>query len=141
MTLSTNLLDKTEQLFHSVRVNMLEAAVALYEVQKTEAWKERFETYQDFIHAIGISQGQASKYVSVIDHYLTNGGLSHAKLAEIEMEKLYLARGLEGTPEEQVTKALVLSRSEIRAQKVYEETGAEHTHNYRCTVCGIPSPS
>ncbi len=135
--LSTNLLDHTEQLFRSARLSLIEAAAALYEVRKTEAWKERHETWQDFLFTISVSQPQASKMLAVFEHYAINGGVSHAKVAEVDLEKLYLSTGLEGSPEEQVTKASLLSRSEIRAQRVYETTGEEHEHRYItfCEVC------
>lgn len=131
-----NLLDQTEQLFHSARLSLIEAAAALYEVRRTEAWKERYENWQDFLETISVSQSQASKMLYVFEHYAIEGGVSHAKVAGTDLEKLYLATGLEGTPEEQVEKASLLSRSEIRAQRVYEERGEEHEH-MPITICSV----
>lgn len=132
-----NLLEKTEQLFHSARLSFIEAAAALYEVRETKAWENEYETWQDYLQTINVSQSQASKLLSVFAHYAIEGRLSHAKLAETDVEKLYLATSLEGTPKEQATKAALLSRSEIRAQQVYEETGNEHDclPMTICTIC------
>lgn len=131
-----NLLEKTEQLFHSARLSLIEAAAALYEVRKTEAWAERYESWQDFLHSVSVSQSQASKMLSVFEHYALNGGVSHAKVAEVDLEKLYLATSLEGTPEEQATKAQLLSRSEIRSQRAFEDFGEEHACE-PLTICKI----
>lgn len=134
--LSPNLLEKTEQLFHSARLSMIEAAQALYEVKKTDAWKEQFETWQDFLFHLNVSQSQASKMLMVFEHYALNGGVSHAKVAEVDLEKSYLAIGLEGTPEEQIEKGALLSRSEIRSQRAFEVTGTEHEHR-PITICEV----
>lgn len=139
-TLNVNLLDKTEQLFHAARVSLIEAAAALYEVYKTEAWKEREERWGDYVESLGISQSAASKYLTVVEHYLEQG-VSQRKIASTDLEKLYLARSLEGTPEEQLEKALVLTRGELREQKAFEETGDEHLHKYVCMICNKRLPS
>lgn len=130
-----NLLEKTEQLFSNARFSLIEAAAALYEVRRTDAWKERYETYQEFLTEIDVSQSQASKYCTVIEHYIENGQLSLANISSVEIERLYLAKSLEGTPEEHFEKALVLSRSELKEQKVFEDTGEEHAHEYYCRIC------
>jgi hypothetical protein len=127
-----NLLEKTEQLFHNARVSLIEAAAALYEVQKTEVWKHVSENWGEYVATLGISQTAASKYINVIEHYRD---VSQRKLADVDLEKLYLAKSLEGTPEEHFEKALVLSRSELKEQKVFEESGEEHQHSYICRIC------
>lgn len=129
-----NLLEKTEALFQKARVSVIEAAVALYECHDTGAWKERYESWGEFVEVLGISGGQATKMLTTIEHYRIGGGFSQRKLAEVELERLYLATKLKGTPEEQFEKALVLSRSEINSQRIYEKTGEEHT--CQCRICG-----
>ena len=132
-----NLLEKTEALFHSARVSLIEAAAALYEVQKTEVWKERnlYNTWGEYVETLGISQSGASKLLAVFSHYVIEGRVSQDKLAGIDTEKLYLATSLTGTPEEQFTKAELLSRQEIKAQKMYEQNGHECEHEETITIC------
>lgn len=131
-----NLLEKTEQLFHSARLSFVEAAAALYEVRETKAWEAEYETWQDYLQTISVSQSQASKWLSVFEHYALKGSVSHAKIAGTDVEKLYLATTLTGTPEEQATKAQLLSRSELRAQRAFEINGKEHEHE-AVTICNI----
>lgn len=132
-----NLLEKTEQLFHSARLSFVEAAAALYEVRETKAWESEYETWQDYLQTISVSQSQASKWLSVFEHYALKGAVSHAKIAETDVEKLYLATTLTGTPDEQATKAALLTRSELRAQRAFEDTGDEHECEAVtiCTIC------
>lgn len=132
-----NLLEKTEQLFHSARVSLIEAAAALYQVQQTEAWKEQNETWGDYVNTLGLSSTKASKLTSTFEHFVIKGGVSHAKVASIELDRLYLSKNLQGTPAEQIEKALTLTRGELREQRVYEETGAEHlcVPVTICTIC------
>lgn len=131
-----NLLEKTEQLFHSARVFLIEAAAALYQVQQTEAWKEVHPTWGDYVNTLGLSPTKASKLTSTFEHFVIKGGVSHAKVASMELDRLYLSKGLQGTPAEQVEKALLLTRGELREQKFFEEHGQEHEHD-PITVCRI----
>ena len=59
------------------------------------------------------------------------------KLQNINPERLYHASKLDGTYEEQLTKALTLSPQDLKAQKIYEDTGNECTHEVLvCAKCG-----
>lgn len=130
-----NLLEKTEQLFHSARTSFVEAVAYLYACQREEAWKEKYDTFGEFVESLGLSQSGASKMLSVYTHYALEGLLSHAKLADVDVEKLYLAKSLDGTPEEQFAKAELLSRQEIKAQKVFEKEGHECEHLETVEIC------
>jgi len=129
------LLEKTEALFHSARRATMEAIISLYQVKETEAWREKYDSLGEFIDELGISRSAASKLFTVHTHYLIEGKISLAKLEQVDVEKLYLATSLTGSPKEQFEKALVLSRAELKEQKVFEETGQEHQHEYYCRIC------
>lgn len=132
-----NLLDKTEELFSKIKYDAVLAAQALYECKRQGVWSERYGTFGEFVETLGLSQSGASKMISWFTHFAVEGGVSHAKLAEIDQEKLYLATALDGTPEEQVQKALLLSRGEIKAQRIFEKTGEECAHEeiHICRKC------
>ncbi len=130
-----NLLDKTEELFSKMKYDAVLAAEALYQCKQQGVWSERYSTFGEFVETLGVSQSGASKMISWFTHFAIEGGVSHAKLAEIDTEKLYLATTLEGTPEEQVEKAMVLSRGEIKAQRIADKTGHECTHEETVTIC------
>ena len=131
-----NLLEKTEQLFHSARVSLIEAASCLYKCIETDAWKDKFDTQGEFVESLGLSQSGASKMLTAYKHFVIEGAVSHAKLASVDLEKLYLATSLTGTPSQQLVKAETLSRSEIRSQRIFEDTGSEHDHD-PITICKI----
>lgn len=132
-----NILDKTLSLFTKVRTSVIEAAAALYEVNEKEAWKGEYASFGDFVDECGISQGFASKLLQVYAFYAIEAKVSQRKLAEIDSERLYLAMKLpQGTVEERLMKASLLTRQELREQKVLEETGGECMHTIHvCAKC------
>lgn len=130
-----NLLEKTEQLFQKMKYDVVVAAEALYECKKQGVWSEKYETFGEFVETLGVSQSGASKMLSWFTHFSIEGGVSHAKLIEIDQEKLYLATTLDGTPEEQIQKATLLSRQELKAQRIYEKVGHECEHLETIEIC------
>lgn len=127
-----NLLEKTEQLFHSARETTIEAGMALRECLAEEAWKEKYDTQGEFVEALGLSAGGASKLITVCEHYQA---VSPAKLASVGVEKLYLATNLKGTPQQQFIKAETLSKNEIKLQRIFEESGKECEHLETIHIC------
>lgn len=105
-----------------------------------KSWEGRFSSWGEFVEAgLNKSPSWASKQIAVHEYYHLKGGLSQDKL-DFDNECLYLAIDLTGTPEEKVEKARVLSRSEIKEQKVFEKTGKEHDHSYICRICHQKAP-
>lgn len=132
-----NLLDKTRKSFATVRSSIVEAMQFLWQVKETEAWKESYESFGEYVEQdLGISQGFASKLGTINKTYLLEGGLSPEKLEGIDHDKLYAASRLEGTVEEKLAKAMTLSRSELKAEKSDE---TPHTASFQeiCTVCWV----
>ena len=127
-----NLLEKTEALFHSARKSIIEAGMALKQCLEEDAWQEKYDTQGQFVEALGMSSGAASRLLTVCAHYES---ISPAKLAKVGVEKLYLATSLKGTPKEQFIKAESLSKTEIKAQRIYEDTGEECAHEETYTIC------
>ncbi len=128
---------KTRDAFGKVRSSVLEAMQYLWQVKETEAWKEGYESFGDYVEQdLGISQGFASKLGTINKTFLIEGGLSQEKLAGIDYEKLYAAAKLGGTVEEKLAKAATLSRSELR-QESSEETPHEGDFHLVCTKCWV----
>lgn len=132
-----NLLDQTIALFTKVRSSVIEAAAALYEVHEKGVWKEQFATWNDFLDQCAISPSSASKLMQVYRFYAIEAKVSQRKLAEVDSERLYLALKLpRGTAEERLLKASLLSRDELRQQRIYEDTGADCPHDIHiCAKC------
>jgi hypothetical protein len=81
-----------------------------------------------------ISASYASKLVKTYEHYVIQGGLSHAKLKATDPEKLYLAIALKGSPERQAVKAETLSRQELKAE-THEVDGKDCEHLTTIKIC------
>lgn len=126
---STQVLDKCAELFQAGRKNLLAAAGLLYKIKQEELYKVQFETFTEYVEEQCLMDiGQASRLLTTFEHYVVKGGLEPAQLAEINPEKLYLARSLEGSPQQQSVKALTLSKQELKSQRILEQTGEEHEH-------------
>lgn len=132
-----SVVDKCIVLFRDTRMAMADAIVALYEVWDKELWKDKSESFSEFCEDhLKMSQSQASKMIAVYKRYCVESTFAANIVANISMENLYLATKLEGTPKQQLEKARLLKRTELTAQKVYEQTGSECNHEHTmCVKC------
>lgn len=133
-----NLIEQTKEAFLILKSSVITAMQLLYQLRESGEWQQVSSTWSDFVKdELGLSQGFASRLLSVNQHYLVEGGVSPEKLAEIDHEKLYLAAQTEGTVEEQIEKARLLNRRELREEKI----DGGHIHDsetveiYKC--CGM----
>lgn len=129
---------KCRQAFLAARGSVVEAMPLLHQISTELLWSSRYSSFGEFCDDCGISRSQASKLVRVWEHYSIQGGLPVSQLHSVDPERLYLGMGLKGTPEEQYSKALALSRGELREEAALKPDGSEHEfqENLRCTVCG-----
>lgn len=132
-----SLLDETVHLFRDFRVSMVKAMTNLHTLKDSGEWEERYGTWGEFVEdGLGISQGFASKLLTVHRTYLIEGGLDENAIAGVDYEKLYAARALPGTPIERVAMAKTLSRRELKqTQNETEEHG--HIPVTICKICSI----
>lgn len=138
----TNILDEAKKCFNSARQNLILGAKYLHEIKEKKLWQDNFSTFGDFVESeCQISEGQASKLVKVFDYYSIQGGLAENRLEGVDMEKLYLATNLEGSPEQQLETAKVLKRKEIQEQVREDKHGVcdhegEPYELFRRYACG-----
>lgn len=131
------LLENTKKAFESVRSSVVVAMQYLYQVKEEEAWTEVSGSFSEYVEAeLGISQGFASKLLSVNQHYLIEGGYSPENIEGFDYEKLYLAAKTEGTYEEQLAKAKTLTRRELKEER-NEKEPHEHEPIQICRVCSM----
>lgn len=134
------ILEKCSDLFQGARKNLFSAAALLYKIRDEELWKEKYESLNEYIEEECLmDKGQASRLLTTFEHYVIKGGVELAQLEEVNPEKLYMARQLQGSPSQQAVKATHLSKQELKAQKIFELKGAEceHTHTIQiCADCG-----
>lgn len=139
MELSVQLLQETKQAFANVRGSIVVAMQRLYQVKQEEVWRQVADNWGEYVESeLGISQGFASKLLSINNHYILEGGIEPDFLSGIDYEKLNMARTLPGSPEEQVEKARVLTRSELKLERNDAEP-VPHTPEWVefCKVCNV----
>lgn len=140
MTQLTNiqiLLQEAKTAFADIRGSIVIAMQKLHEVHESKAWEEQYSSFSEFVEeGLQISQGFASKLLSVHKHYLVEGGYSPENIAGIDYEKLYLAQKSGGKIDEQLAKAKTLSRSELRQERA-ETNDHEHEYIEICKHCSM----
>lgn len=133
-----DILTQCRELFVGARARVADAMPLLWEIADKNLWADKYSNFSEYLDDCQISRSFASRLLKVNQHYAIEGGVSHAKLAEIDPDKLYAAIALKGNAEQQFESAKVLSRGEIREQAVFEETGKEHPCEpiTICKTCG-----
>jgi hypothetical protein len=129
-----NLIEETRSLLNAARGSSIKIGENLYTLkQSLEAGTDWGDLLRD---EFDISDSFASKLISIHRVFVVEGGLSPAKLEGIDGEKLYLALKLDGTAEENVAKALKLTRRELREERA-DDDGHIHEAVEICKTCGI----
>lgn len=134
---ATDLLLDTKDSFRDVREKIVHAMQNLFKVHESKIWESVASSWGEYVESeLGISQGFASKLLSVNRHYLIEAGLYPEKLEGIDYEKLYLAAKTEGSVEEQLARAKTLTRAELKQEKNEKDP---HTPNFveLCTECYV----
>lgn len=132
---TTTILKDCAVAFKSARQGLLQGAALLSTISKDKLWENDYTSFGEYVEQeCQISQGYASKLITAYEHYVVQGGLSHAKLSATDPEKLYLAIKLIGTPEEQAVKAETLTRTELK-QEIVSQDGVECAHPTHITIC------
>lgn len=140
--LPINVLKEAQECFTDARNRIAEGSEHLYKISQEKLWDNgQYSGFGEFCEAgCGISASFGSKLIKVYEHYVVNGGLSPLKLGSVDSEKAYLAIDLPGHAEDQIMKADILTRQELKAQ-LSEDKYGEHDHQFaperwgRCTVC------
>ena len=130
-----DILDKAIACFDSARQNLLAGASYLYSIKKDELWRQHYDSYPAFLSDCRVSEGTASKLVRVFEHFIVRGGLSHAKLAGVDYEKLYMAIRYPGDTDKQLAAAQTLTRGELRHELKNPNDDCEHEPISICRRC------
>lgn len=110
----------------------------LYKIFADKSWEERFTSWDEFVNSpegLGKSSGWASKNLAVHKHYSIEGGISGDEL-QLDTEKLYIASKLAGTPQEQLVKASVLTREDLKLEK-NDDQPHEAEYDTFCKKCWV----
>lgn len=113
---TNNLIEATRELLNAVRGSSIKIGENLYNIKQT---LEAGTDWGDFLRdEFDISEGFASKLMSIHKVLVLDGGISQDKLEGIDGEKLYLALKLEGSAEEKISKARLLTRRDLKEERV-----------------------
>lgn len=130
------LVDNCIEAFTSARVAIADALQMLWEVHANGYWSSKYSSWTEFCEdGLKISHSTASQYVKVYDHYVAQGGLAANELRKADLTKLYLATSTAGSAKDQYSRALTLSRSDLRDQRK-EDDGHECEAVTLCKHCG-----
>lgn len=132
--LVNSLISQTKELLNAVRGSSVKIGSNLYEIKSqldpNVVWGDLLRDEFD------ISEGFASKLMSIWRVLVVEGGVSQEKLEGIDGEKLYLATKLEGTAEEKIAKARLLTRRELKEER-NDEQPHDHVPVSICKTCSI----
>lgn len=137
MTPQLSILNQAAQCFGTIRSDLLEGAKLLHQIFTEKLYKDNYETFEQYVEEeCQIKPSFASKLISVHQHWVIENSVSPLKLKGVDIEKLYLARKLEGDPEKNLVKAQTLSRDDLKAELREEVTPCEtHTPVTFCSTC------
>lgn len=116
ITLVEELVENVRRNLGSARESIAYAARDLYFIREQLPEGTKFGQYVE--ENIGISGSTASKWVGNYEAWVIQGGVDIEAIAGIDQDKLLLAKSLSGSIEERLSKAKVLNRAELRAEKV-----------------------
>lgn len=127
--------------FRSARKNLMEGANRLHEISTLKSWEGHYSSFNEFVEQeCQLSAGYASKLVKTWEYYVVQNGVSPAKLAEIDVEKSYLAINLNGEAAHKLIKAGEWNRQEIKDSLAENPDGSDCSHKvliikHQCKAC------
>ena len=132
------LLDKARKLTETLKRSVIALAGVLYRINEENAYKANFDSFTAYVEDdLGLNRGFASKLLTIHEHYVLGGGVAPSQLQEVGHERLYMAIKLPGTPKEQLSKALTLTKGELRTEvRDPNDTCAHEQTITICSKCG-----
>lgn len=129
------LLQRARVVSANAKKNMLELAYLLYTIRENDLFLRHHTSFSAYLEDdVKISEGFATKLISVYATFLENNTVDRKRIEGVDIEKLYLARRLEGSVEERLVKAETLTRSELK-QELAIKDDKECQHLQTVTIC------
>ena len=137
ITLVEELVEETRGLLTRGKELLVQVAYNLKTLKDSEEWqKYGHETFPKFCQEeLELSQSACSKYLSVAGYFAEK--YQPEEIGPTDIEKLYLAAKLPGTPEENLSRAKTWSREDFKSENA--ETLGEHTPTWvtYCDDCKV----
>lgn len=110
-------------------MKIVDALESLWKVNEVNAWEGSYGSFSEFCEdGLKIDKGTGSKYLAVYGHYVASGSCTVQQLRKVDIGKLYAAMKTGGTPELQYSRALTLTRKELRQEVTDPNDECKHEH-------------
>lgn len=133
---SRNYLQETIKLKNSIEGAYIDLGSRLKKIRDERLFEGQYDSFGEFLNEIDMSEGTASRIISVISFYFEKHGVKREKLSQAGWSNLYSLMKLtdENTPkkrvEEVVEKAIVLRREDIQ-EEIRDHKHPECRHEWR----------
>ena len=135
ITLVEELVEETRGLLTRGKELLVQVAYNLYTLRESGEWKGEYDTFPKYCQEVfELSQSTTSKYMAVAEYF--SAKFLPEDIGPVAMENLYLSTKLEGSPEENLSKAKTWSRDDFKIAKSEDEPHAFEKVCY-CKVCGL----
>ena len=135
ITLVEELVEETRGLLTRGKELLVQVAYNLYTLRESGEWKGEYDTFPKYCQEVfELSQSTTSKYMAVAEYF--SAKFLPEEIGPVDIEKLYQSTKLEGSPEENLSKAKTWSRDDFKQNK-----GEVDPHPFErvcyCKVCGL----
>lgn len=135
ITLVDELVQETRGLLTRGKELLVQVAYNLHTLRESGEWKGEYETFPKYCQDVfELSQSSTSKYLAIADYFSQK--YLPEDIGPVDIEKLYAAAKLPGTPEENLSRAKTWSRDDFKKEKA-EITPHEFERVCYCSVCGL----
>lgn len=141
----TDYCDATIALAKKIGNSFMELAMRLHNIRSRALWQDSWDSWEEFVCHLDISQATASKLIKVYEHYVIDHGIEKSVLADAPWSNLYELMPTATTKElavGAVEKSKLLRREEVREEAREAKHGkCNHedefeVHIMQCRRCG-----
>lgn len=134
--LTLSLVQETKELLNRGKELLVKVVYNLHVLRDSEEWKQYgHDTFPKFCQEeLEISQGTTSKYMSIADYYFET--YRPEEIGPVDIEKLWAAAKLPGTPQQNLDKAKKWSREDFKKDKAETQLHDPKWITY-CDVCKL----
>lgn len=132
---SITLIEETRSLLKTGKELLVKVAYNLHSLRESGEWKGEHESFPKYCQEeFELSQSSTSKYLAIADYFSQK--YLPEEIGPVDIEKLYQAAKLPGTPEENLSRAKTWSRDDFKQNKSETEPHPFERVCY-CKVCGL----
>jgi len=142
---SLNYCEETISLVHNIEEAFIALGERLYKIRSEQLWQSNWDSYDEYLMELKISQAKASKLVSIYEKFVMEYGIEQEKLSKVSWSTLYTMLPLvtdKKSAKEWVEKGELMKRDDIEDEvrefkrgSVCEHKNLEDLHIQVCLDC------